>query len=148
MQETDALEQQSEDERDSGGVLDRARGVAGAAKQQISRSAEVLSGADIRKFDDFTDATTRAVVGVHRDQAELRELQTKLAEQIERTNQAVDSVRQRQAKLSERLEDLGQSVDGVLQGQGALSALVEESAHSHAPATLIIAVVASGVALR
>ena len=52
------------------GVFDRVRGVVGAAQRQASRSAEVLSGSDIRRFDEFTDATTRAVVGVHRDQGE------------------------------------------------------------------------------
>ena len=149
MQENDDLEQHSEDEGGRGGVLDRARGVVGAAKQQVSRSADVLTGSDIRRFDEFTDAATRAVVGVHRDQAELRE-------HLARTDQTLDQVGQQQAQLGEQLELLEQSIERVRQGQEALSARVEETAHSHtAPeesgkAVLvpwIVAVAVSGVAL-
>ena len=124
MEKNDDVEQQAEDKGGRRGAFDRARGVIGAAQQQVSRSAEVLSGSDIQKFDDFTDATTRAVVGVHRDQAELRE-------HLERTDQTVDDVRQRQAKLAERFEHLEQSVYRVLRGQEALSARVEQTTHSH-----------------
>ena len=149
MQENDDGEEQVEGKGGRPGVFDRARGAIGAAKRQASRSAEVLSGSDVRKFDDFTDATTRAVVGVHRDQAELRE-------RLERTDQTVDDVRQRQARLAERFEHLEQSVDRVLRGQEALSARVEQSTHSHtapegsggvALAPWIVAVVASAAAL-
>ena len=162
--------EQTEERGGRSGAFDKAKGVLGSAKQQVSRSAEVLSGADIRKFDDFTDATTRAVVGVHRDQAELREglgrtdqavndvreIQANLAEQLVRTNQTIDDVRQGQAKLAERLEHLERSVDRVLQGQEALSARVGESTHAHAApeesskavlAPWVVTVAVSGVAL-
>ena len=127
MQENDDLEQQSKDEGGRGGVLDRARGVVGAAKQQASRSAEVLSGADIQRFDEFTDATTRAVVGVHQDQAELRE-------QLARTDRAVDDVRQEQARLADRLVQTERSVQEAGQSQAALLERVEESIRSQAAA--------------
>ena len=125
MHSNDDSEERSEGEGGRSGALDRARNVIGSARRQASRSAEVLSGADIRRFDEFTDATTRAVVGVHQDQEELRE-------QLARTDQTLDEVRQRQAQLGEQLERLEQSVDRVLRGQDALSARVEESTHSHA----------------
>ena len=149
MEENDDVEEPTEGKGGRPGVFDKARGVVGAAQRQVSRSAEVLSGSDIRRFDDFTDAATRAVVGVHRDQAELRE-------HLERTDQTVDDVRQRQARLAERFEHLEQSVDRVLRGQEALSARVEQSTHSHtapegsggvALAPWIVAVVASAAAL-
>ena len=124
MHSNDDGEEPSEREGGRSGALDRARNVIGSARRQASRSAEVLSGADIRRFDELTDATTRAVVGVHQDQEELRE-------QLARTDQTLDEVRQRQAQLGEQLEGLEQSVGRVLRGQDALSARVEQSTHSH-----------------
>ena len=79
---------------------DRARGVIGSARQQVSRSVDVMTGADIRRFDEFTNATTRAVVGVHQDLSELRE-------QVVRTHRVVDEIQER---LTERLDRLEQSV--------------------------------------
>ena len=38
--------------------------------QALQRSSEVLTGADIRRFDEFTEAVTRVAVGLHHDQAE------------------------------------------------------------------------------
>ena len=59
-----------------------------------------MTGADIRRFDEFTNATTRAVVGVHQDLSELRE-------QVVRTHRVVDEIQER---LTERLDRLEQSV--------------------------------------
>ena len=75
------------------GILDRARGAIGSATHRVRRSAEVLSGTDIRRFEEFTDAATTAVVGVHRDQAELRE-------RLVAAEQTFDELQQRQAKLA------------------------------------------------
>ena len=41
--------------------------------RRASQSIDVMTGADIRRFDEFTDATTRVVVGLHQDLSELRE---------------------------------------------------------------------------
>ena len=69
MKENDGAERtEREDERR--GIVDRAKGVIGSAREQVSRSADVMTGADIRRFDEFTDATTRAVVGIHQDLSE------------------------------------------------------------------------------
>lgn len=84
------------------GILDRAKGVIGSAKQRVRRSAEVMSGADIRRFEEFTDAVTTAVVGVHRDQAELRE---RLAD----TEQLIADLQRDQARLTDTLARLEHS---------------------------------------
>ena len=78
--------------QDKPGILDRVGDVAGAAKQRVQRSAEVMTGADIRKFEDFTEAATTAIIGVHQDQAELRE-------QLAAKEQSVHDLQQEQATL-------------------------------------------------
>lgn len=85
------------------GLLDRARGMASSARQNVSRPVDVLTGADIRRFDEFTDATTRAVVGVHQD---LSVLQGKVV----RMHRTVDDMRERQKRLAERIDQLERSI--------------------------------------
>ena len=97
------VEEQTESEGNRRGMLDKAKGLFGSAKQKISRSVDAVTGADIRRFDEFTDATTRAVVGVHQDLSELRD-------QAARTRREVDDIQKRQERLTERLDQLGQSV--------------------------------------
>ncbi len=82
---------------------DRAKGVIGSAKQGVKRAVEVMSGADIRRFEEFTDAVTTAVIGVHRDQAELRE-QTAHFEKL------IDDLKQEQDRLTSRMAYLERSV--------------------------------------
>ena len=103
MREDDASEEQSQNEDDRRSVFDRAKGVIGSARRQVSRSVDVVTGEDIRRFDEFTDATTRAVVGVHQDLSELRE-------EFGRTHRAVDDIHERQEHLTERLDQLEQLV--------------------------------------
>ena len=81
------------------GIIDKAKGIVDSAKEGVRRSAEVLSGADIRRFEEFTDAVTTAVMGVHRDQTELRE-RTADAERL------IDEQRREQEALSRRLSHL------------------------------------------
>ena len=144
MQENDDGEEQVEGKGGRPGVFDRARGAIGAAKRQASRSAEVLSGSDVRKFDDFTDATTRAVVGVHRDQAELRE---RLAD----TDRTVEGLRQEQLALTGRLETTEQSVRDIRQQQADLLGRVDESQRSEAaflsPATIALGIMSAAALL-
>ena len=101
MKENDGVEQ-TEREGERRGIVDRAKGVIGSARQQVSRSADVMTGADIRRFDEFTDATTRAVVGVHQDLSELRQ-------QVARTQGVADDIQEGQKRLNERLDQLEQS---------------------------------------
>ena len=141
MQENDDGEDQVEGKGGRPGVFDRARGAIGSAKQQVSRSAEVLSGSDIRRFDDFTDAATRAVVGVHRDQAELREHladmdqtanelrqeQLSVAERLETTEQSVRDIRHQQSELLQRVDE---TITGLRQEQSSLTARLETTEQS------------------
>ena len=69
-------------DRKGGGLVDRARGVLDTA-----------TGQDIRKFEEFVEAATTVLVGVHRDQESLRGEVTGLEE----------SVRQRQDDIDERI---------------------------------------------
>ena len=103
MQENDAVQEQTESEGGRRGMFDRARGGIGSAKQKVSRSVDVMTGADIRRFDEFTDATTRAVVGVHQDLSELQE-------QGVRTHRAVDDIQEREQRLAGRLDQLQEQV--------------------------------------
>ena len=103
MHENDDSKEQDESEGTRRGMFDRARGVIDSAQQQVSRSVDVMTGADIRRFDEFTDATTRAVVGVHQDLSELRE-------EVVRTHRLVGDIQERQEHLTERLDQLEQSV--------------------------------------
>ena len=101
MKEDDGAEQ-TEREGERRGIVDRAKGAIGSARQQVSRSADVMTGADIRRFDEFTDATTRAVVGIHQDLSDLRQ-------QVVRTQGVAVDIQERQKRLNERLDQLEQS---------------------------------------
>ena len=100
-------------DKDKPGILDRVGAAAGAARQSVQRSAEVMTGADIRKFEDFTEAATTAVVGVHQDQAELRE-------QLVRTEQSLHALQQDQTELREKLAHTEQSLHALEQRQTTL----------------------------
>ena len=89
MQENDAGEEQSESKGGRRGILGRVGGLVGSAKQKASRSVDVMTGADIRRFDEFTDATTRAVVGVHQDVSELKKQVERLTERIDQLEQSI-----------------------------------------------------------
>lgn len=101
------------------GLLGRARGVVGSATEGVKRSADVMSGADIRRFDDFTDAATTVIVGVHRDQLALRE-------RIDRAEQSVaDSLRAREylANRLAQVERRARSRDHMLRWLVAVAAM-------------------------
>ena len=138
MKKDNDVEEQVGDESKPG-IMDRVGAVASSAKRQVSRSAEVLTGADIRRFEDFTEATTTAVVGVHRDQAELRE-------QLNQIKQSVNDV---QAEVRERLNHIEQSVNDVEEVQASLKenlTRVDESVQTEveARASLLRWVIAFG----
>ena len=95
VERSDKEDKEKEEEngdKDKPSILDRVGDAAGAARQRVQRSAEVMTGADIRKFEDFTEAATTAIIGVHQDQAELRE-------QLAAKGQSVHDLQQEQAKL-------------------------------------------------
>ncbi|MYE39623.1 MAG: hypothetical protein F4X27_05285 [Chloroflexi bacterium] len=90
--------------------------------QVIQRSGEVLTGADIRRFDEFTEAVTRVAVGLHHDQTDtsrrvgqleqestnFRQLQGQLVERVARLEQESADIRQFQGELAERVAHLEQ----------------------------------------
>ena len=82
-------EEQTESKGGRRGILGRVGGLIGSAKQKVSRSVDVMTGADILRFDEFTDATTRAVVGVHQDLSELKEQVERLTERIDQLEQSI-----------------------------------------------------------
>ena len=100
-EEYDQEEELTESEGDRPSLFGRVLGGIDSAKQQVSRSVDVLSGADIRRFDEFTDATTRAVVGVHQDVSELQG-------EVVRVQGVVDDMRASQQRQTERIERLEQ----------------------------------------
>ena len=79
----------SEDDRGGGGLMGRAKGVLDTA-----------TGQDIRKFEEFVEAATTVLVGVHRDQQALRGEVTGLEE----------SIRQRQDEIDESLGGVDSTV--------------------------------------
>ena len=74
-----------------------------SARQTLQRSGEVFTGADIRQFDDFTDAVTRVVLGLHRDQADM-------AQRLIQLEQSIDEVRDIHAQLAEQVASIERMV--------------------------------------
>ena len=72
--------------------------------QGVQRTGDVLTGADLRKFDEFTEAVTRVCIGLHRDNVELRSQLARLEQQLEESNLT-------QKDLIARLEILDGSED-------------------------------------
>lgn len=75
-------------EDSSENMNERLRGLARGARDRIAGTADVVTGIQSRRqWEAFTDAVTRAVIGVHRDQEELRKAQGELGTQHEALNQ-------------------------------------------------------------
>ena len=75
------------------------------ARQGLQRSGEVFTGADIRKFDDFTEAVTRVCVGLHQDNVQLRERIIHLEHALEESNRAQADLMERVAVLEGKTTD-------------------------------------------
>ena len=86
MKEMDRTRERNEGEGESQDTVGRVKDAIASAQRKASRSIDVMTGADIRHFDEFTDATTRVVVGLHQDLSELRE-------QVSRQQRALDDGR-------------------------------------------------------
>ena len=71
---------------------DRA-GVSGqlnTARETVKRSTEVISGSDIRHLDEFTDAVTRVLMGLHRETAVQAERITTLEQTVSQLQQRLN----------------------------------------------------------
>ena len=66
------------------------RSTFGSARQAFARSFDRLTGAEFREqFQEFTDVVTTTVLGIHRDQSELRHR----LQAVEHSTQASPSAR-------------------------------------------------------
>lgn len=84
------------------GLGDRLRDAVGSVGETVTGTADTITGLQFRKqFEDFTDAVTTAVVGVHRDQGDLRER----VDALETARQA-DPTPQQVAELQGRVDSL------------------------------------------
>ena len=80
-------------------VADATTDAAGVTKRGAVATGQVLSGADIRRFDEFTEAVTRVAVGLHHDQADI-------SERVARLEQEAADIRRFRGELAERLETI------------------------------------------
>lgn len=108
LQTNEAISQARESVRQgvdnaTGAASERAPGLV----EGVQRTGDVLTGADLRKFDEFTEAVTRICVGLHRDNAELKAKVALLEKQLEESNRV-------QCELAVRLTALepGEDVPG------------------------------------
>ena len=115
-----------DDDERGPGVLRRIRSAFGAAGEGVTGAVDTVTGAGFREqFEDFTDAVTTTVIGVHQDQVALREKVSNLeaetqqgqSELRERLTRLENGLNQDQAALRERLSRLEA---GVHQGQAEL----------------------------
>ena len=84
------------------GLGDRLRDAVGSVGETVTGTADTITGLQFRKqFEDFTDAVTTAVVGVHRDQGDLRER----VDELESARQS-DPTPQQVAELQGRVDAL------------------------------------------
>lgn len=84
------------------GLGGRLRDAVGSVGETVTGTADTITGLQFRKqFEDFTDAVTTAVVGVHRDQGDLRER----VDALESAHQS-DPTPQQVAELQGRVDAL------------------------------------------
>ena len=84
------------------GLGDRLRDAVGSVGETVTGTTDTITGLQFRKqFEDFTDAVATAVVGVHRDQGDLRER----VDALETARQA-DPTPQQVAELQVRVDAL------------------------------------------
>ena len=60
------------------------------ARETAKRSTEVISGSDIRRLDEFTDATTRVLMGLYRETTEQAERITRLEQIVSQLQMQLD----------------------------------------------------------
>ena len=65
-------------------------GVSGqlnTARRMVKRSTEVISGSDIRRLNEFTDAATRVLMGLYRETVEQADRITRLEQTVSQLQQ-------------------------------------------------------------
>lgn len=105
------------------GLMGRLLGVPRAVGDGVSGAVDAATGHTFREqFEEFTDAVTTTVIGVHHDQAKLT---AKMALLDEAMAQEIAGVRQEQAGLHEQLSSLG---DAMTREAAERANLTEKSA--------------------
>ena len=68
-----------EEDRDQTAADQGLRGTFASARQAFARSFDRVTSAEFRRqFEEFTNVVTTTVLGIHRDQSELRERLTRV----------------------------------------------------------------------
>ena len=109
------------------GIGERFRESIRSAGESVTGTADTITGVQFRRqFEDFTDAVTTAVVGVHRDQGELRERLEELeaAGKSDDTSQQLAALQERQDKLESADKSGGPSALVIVFGIVSVLALM------------------------
>lgn len=97
---------------ESGTFGARLRQGLGNAQERVVGTADTITGVEFRRqFEDFTDAVTTTVIGVHREQGALRERLEDLEASIKSddTSQQLAELKERQDKLETSSKSRGLS---------------------------------------
>jgi FtsZ-binding cell division protein ZapB len=106
--EQEANSESQETETGRTGIWGSVRQGVRVARERAVGTADTITGVQFRRqFEDFTDAVTTTVVGVHRDQEELQERTDKL-------DSEVIEVQRTQGELRERVDKLEQNQKFIL----------------------------------
>ena len=100
--EQDETQRAVKDSSGKAGIGDRFRASARSAGERVTGAADTITGVQFRRqFEDFTEAVTTAVVGMHRDQSEMRGRLEDLeaSGKSDDTTQQLSELRDRQDKL-------------------------------------------------
>lgn len=83
--EVEASEDTPGEESEKPGIGRRLREAMETTGERVTGTADTITGAQFRRqFEDFTDAVTTAVVGVHRDNSETQRNLAELDSKVER----------------------------------------------------------------
>ncbi len=106
------------------GVMGRLRGALGSGGKSVVGTYDTVTGAKFQKqFNEFTDAVTTTVIGVHQSQEEQLK---KLALLEERLNDAME-MRQELQALLERTTSLEERLNDAMGMRQELQALLERT---------------------
>jgi predicted nucleic acid-binding Zn-ribbon protein len=158
VDENDRENPTPEDEHKSGRGL---RSTFGSARQAVSKSYDKVSGTTSRRqFEEFVDVVSTTVLGVHRDQTELKSGITDMGQtihgldrsQIELSENVAKMETTIQAELSAGFADVKQTTNGLDNSQMELSERITEverklQTESNTPKAIIWTIVLSSIAV-
>ena len=87
------------------GIGSRIRGAARGARERVTGAADTVTGVQFRRqFEEFTNAVTRTVIGVHQDQNDLKVAQADLGTKQTALEAQQTALRTEQEKLRQEFE--------------------------------------------